>query len=45
MRRRDIYAPQPGWGRFLGRVAIALVALGTLLWWSAAADSFWTTAG
>ena len=44
MRRGDIYAPLPGWGRFLGRVTIALVALGVVLWWSAGADEFWTTA-
>jgi putative peptidoglycan lipid II flippase len=45
MRRGDIYAPLPGWGRFLGRVAIALFALGAVLWWTAGADEFWTTAG
>jgi putative peptidoglycan lipid II flippase len=45
MRRGDIYAPLPGWGRFLGRVAIALVALGAVLWWSAGPDDFWTRAG
>ena len=44
MRRGDIYAPLPGWGWFLGRVAIALFALGAMLWWSAGADEFWTTA-
>src|SRR5438132_1360326 len=44
MRRGDIYAPLPGWGRLLGRVAIALFALGAVLWWSAGADEFWTTA-
>jgi putative peptidoglycan lipid II flippase len=45
MRRGDIYAPLPGWGWFLGRVAIALFALGAVLWWTAGADEFWTTAG
>jgi putative peptidoglycan lipid II flippase len=45
LRRGDIYAPLPGWGRFLGRVAIALVALGAVLWWTAGPDDFWTRAG
>ena len=45
MRRGDIYAPLPGWGRFLGRVTIALFVLGAVLWWTAGADEFWTTAG
>ena len=45
MRRDDIYVPLPGWGRFLGRVSIALVALGVVLWWIAGAAEFWTTAG
>jgi putative peptidoglycan lipid II flippase len=45
MRRDDIYAPLPGWGRFLSRVTIALIALGAVLWLSAGADGFWTAAG
>jgi putative peptidoglycan lipid II flippase len=45
MRRNDIYAPLAGWGGFLGRVAIALVVLGVVLWWSAGPAEFWTTAG
>ena len=45
MRRRGIYAPMPGWGSFLGRVALALVALGAALWWSAGPDAFWIAAG
>jgi putative peptidoglycan lipid II flippase len=45
MRRTGIYAPAPGWGRFLTRVALALCALGAALWWSAGPESFWTAAG
>ena len=45
MRRADIYAPLPGWGPFLRRVAVALVALAAVLWWGAGPDAFWTAAG
>jgi putative peptidoglycan lipid II flippase len=45
LRRGGIYAPLPGWGRFLGRVAIALVVLGAVLWWSAGPEELWTRAG
>jgi putative peptidoglycan lipid II flippase len=45
MRRRDVYRPLPGWGRFLWRVAVALCVLGAVLWWTAGDDSFWLAAG
>jgi putative peptidoglycan lipid II flippase len=45
LRRRGIYVPQPGWLIFLGRVGIALLALGGVLWWAAGADAFWVAAG
>jgi putative peptidoglycan lipid II flippase len=45
LRRGGIYAPLPGWGGFLGRVAIALVVLGAVLWWSAGPEELWTRAG
>jgi putative peptidoglycan lipid II flippase len=45
MRRRDVYRPLPGWGRFLGRVAVALCVLGAVLWWTAGDDAFWLAAG
>jgi len=45
MRRGEIYAPAPGWGKFLGRVLLALIVLGAVLWWSAGADQLWITAG
>src|SRR5262249_24249759 len=38
MRRESFYAPLPGWGRFLARVMVALVALGLVLWWTAGPD-------
>jgi len=44
MRAAAIYAPLPGWGRFLGRVAVAMGVLGAVLWWGAGPDEFWTAA-
>jgi putative peptidoglycan lipid II flippase len=41
LRRRGIYAPLDGWGWFLGRLAIALVVLGVVLWWTAGPDELW----
>jgi putative peptidoglycan lipid II flippase len=45
MRRRDVYRPLPGWGRFLWRVVAALCVLGAVLWWTAGEDAFWLSAG
>jgi len=45
MRRRDVYRPLPGWGRFLWRIAVALCVLGAVLWWTAGDDAFWLAAG
>ena len=41
----NIYAPLPGWGKFLLRVLVALLVLGTVLWWIAGPDAFWLSAG
>jgi putative peptidoglycan lipid II flippase len=45
LRRGGIYTPLPGWGRFLARVAIALIVLGAVLWWSAGPEELWTRVG
>jgi putative peptidoglycan lipid II flippase len=45
MRRRGVYRPLPGWGRFLWRVVAALCVLGVVLWWMAGEDAFWLSAG
>ncbi len=34
LRRRGIFTARPGWGRFLARLSVALLALGALAWWS-----------
>jgi putative peptidoglycan lipid II flippase len=33
LRRDGVYHAQPGWGRLLGQVSTAAVAMGLLLWW------------
>jgi putative peptidoglycan lipid II flippase len=45
LRRADIYTPLAGWGRFLARLAIALVVLGVVLWLTAGPDEAWVHAG
>ena len=45
MRRDRAYTPRPGWGRFLVRVAIALIVLGVVLWFVPGDDAFWLHAG
>jgi putative peptidoglycan lipid II flippase len=41
MRRAAFFVPRPGWSRFLLRLAIALVVLGTVLWFAPGDDAFW----
>ncbi|WP_332671283.1 murein biosynthesis integral membrane protein MurJ [Aromatoleum sp.] len=45
LRRRDVYQPQPGWGRFSLRMAAALVALGAVLWFGAGEEASWLVQG
>jgi putative peptidoglycan lipid II flippase len=45
LRRGDIYLPAPGWGRFLGRLAVALFALGVVLWFASGPDELWVHSG
>lgn len=41
LHKRRIYQPSPGWWLFLGRVAIATLALGAALWFGAQALGPW----
>ena len=41
LRRHDVYHPQPGWGRFAAKLAIALAVMGGGLWFGAGADTDW----
>ena len=44
LRARGAYNPQPGWGRFLGKLAVALAVLGAVLGFGAGGDSLWLEA-
>lgn len=41
LRRNGTYTPQPGWRVFLGKIALALAALGTVLWFGTGTDATW----
>ena len=45
LRRQGIYVAQPGWGRFALRLALALAALGLVIWFGAGPDSDWLHRG
>ncbi len=41
LRRRTVYQPLPGWGMFMAKLLVALLALGGVLWFAAGADAAW----
>ncbi len=41
LRRSGIYSPQPGWGVFLARVALALSVMGIVIWISSGSTEYW----
>ncbi|HLO64254.1 MAG TPA: murein biosynthesis integral membrane protein MurJ, partial [Azonexus sp.] len=41
LRRLDIYHPQPGWGAFVLKLAAALIAMATVLWFSMGSEDSW----
>jgi putative peptidoglycan lipid II flippase len=43
--RSGIYRPEPGWGLFMGRLALALAAMGVVLWFSMGPVQWWLDAG
>ncbi|HEY2817401.1 MAG TPA: murein biosynthesis integral membrane protein MurJ [Casimicrobiaceae bacterium] len=45
LRKAGFYAPQPGWFRFVAKLAVALVVLGGVLFWLAGGAAFWLSAG
>lgn len=45
LRRDKIYTPQPGWGRFLGKLCLALALMGCVLYAGAGEASEWFSAG
>ncbi len=44
LRKRQVYQPQPGWGRFAGKLLVALVVLGFSVHFTAGNDSLWLSA-
>jgi putative peptidoglycan lipid II flippase len=45
LRRAEIYRPEPGWTGFLVKLALALAAMGLVLWWAAGPVDWWLHAG
>jgi putative peptidoglycan lipid II flippase len=41
LRRQGIYVPQPGWRAFFARLALALMAMGTALWFAGGNPEVW----
>ncbi|NJD26295.1 MAG: murein biosynthesis integral membrane protein MurJ [Betaproteobacteria bacterium] len=41
LRRHGVYVPLPGWGIFTSKLAVALVVMGTALWFAAGSDADW----
>jgi putative peptidoglycan lipid II flippase len=41
MRRSGVYQPEPGWGGFLFKLAVALYVMGGALWYSMGSESSW----
>jgi putative peptidoglycan lipid II flippase len=41
MRRSGAYTPEPGWGAFLMKLALALYLMGGALWYSMGSESSW----
>jgi putative peptidoglycan lipid II flippase len=43
LRRRGIYRPEPGWGKFFVKLCIALLALALTLWFGMGSEQRWLT--
>ena len=44
LRKAGIYRAEPGWPRFFGKLGIALLALGVLLWFGMGSEQHWLEA-
>jgi putative peptidoglycan lipid II flippase len=44
LRQRRIHVPEPGWGRFLLKLALALILMGATLWFLSGEDAWWMQA-
>jgi putative peptidoglycan lipid II flippase len=45
LRRRAIYQPQPGWGVFMLKLALAVYVMGAVLWLMSGQATDWLAAG
>jgi putative peptidoglycan lipid II flippase len=45
LRRSETYVPQAGWSGFALRLLVALLVLGTVLWFGAGTDAAWLAMG
>jgi putative peptidoglycan lipid II flippase len=43
LRKRGIYQPEPGWGKYFLKLGIALIALGLTLWFGMGSEQHWLT--
>ena len=43
LRKREIFQPEPGWLIFSGKIALALFALGAVLWFGMGTEQHWLT--
>jgi len=43
LRKRDIYQPEPGWGKFLAKLGAAMLVLGLTLWFGMGSEQSWLT--
>jgi putative peptidoglycan lipid II flippase len=44
LRKHGIYTPEPGWLKFGGKLALALLALGLALWFGMGTEQYWLNA-
>lgn len=43
LKKVGIYVPQPGWGLFFARIALALAVMGVLIWYVSGSSESWLT--
>jgi putative peptidoglycan lipid II flippase len=41
LRSDNIYQPRPGWGIFILKISIALLIMGSVVWFAAGTDAYW----
>jgi putative peptidoglycan lipid II flippase len=45
LRKRNIYQPEPGWGKFLAKLGAAMLVLGLALWFGMGSEQSWLSSG